>query len=175
IVAFPTETVYGIGVNIFDEEAIKKIFMAKGRSFEKPLPAMVSSVEEVESLVEEINETARRIMNKYWPGPLTLIFKKKADVSLGSKEDTIAIRIPDHPITLALLKACQVPLAVTSANISGDPDTKSAAAVEKEIGDKIDLIIDGGPSPIGVPSTVLDVTETIPRVLRQGSVIVAVS
>ncbi|WP_077369519.1 L-threonylcarbamoyladenylate synthase [Anaerosalibacter sp. Marseille-P3206] len=172
VVAFPTETVYGLGGNSFDENAIDKIFIAKGRPQDNPLILHVSSIDEVYPLVERVDEKARLLMERFWPGPLTLVFNKSEKVSykLTGGLDTVAIRMPKHNVALSLIKHSGVPIAAPSANTSGRPSPTEAKHVIEDMSDKIDMIIDGGSTGIGVESTVLDVSMDVPVILRPGGI-----
>lgn len=172
IVAFPTETVYGLGANAFCEEAIDKIFIAKGRPQDNPLILHVSSIDEVYPLVEEVNENMKMLMEKFWPGPLTIIFKKSSKVSkkLTGGLSTVAIRMPKNKIALELISSSGVPIAAPSANTSGRPSPTEASHVIEDMYGKIDMIIDGGSTGVGVESTVVDMSEEVPTILRPGGV-----
>ncbi len=171
-VAFPTETVYGLGANGLETSSIKKIFEAKGRPSDNPLILHVSSIEEVRSLVKEIPEVAIKLMNTFWPGPLTLIFEKSELIpkEITGGLDTVAIRIPQHPIANKLIQLAGVPVAAPSANISGKPSPTKADHVVKDLYGRVDAIISGGNCDIGVESTVLDLTVETPTILRPGGV-----
>lgn len=172
LVAFPTETVYGLGANGLDEEAAKKIYAAKGRPSDNPLIAHISAPEELQSLAAEIPHTAKRLMELYWPGPLTMVFKKKEIVPYGTTGglDTVAVRMPSDPIARALIRLAGVPVAAPSANRSGRPSPTTADHVWQDMAGKIDMLIDGGPVGIGVESTIVDVTGLVPVILRPGAV-----
>lgn len=172
VVAFPTETVYGLGANAFCEEAIDKIFIAKGRPQDNPLILHVSSIDEVYPLVEKVDEKAKMLMEKFWPGPLTIIFKKSSKVSkkLTGGLSTVAIRMPRNKIALELISSSGVPIAAPSANTSGRPSPTEASHVVEDMYGKIDMIIDGGSTGVGVESTVLDMSEKVPTILRPGGV-----
>ncbi len=172
LVAFPTETVYGLGANALDEEAARKIYEAKGRPSDNPLIAHVSSPEEVEPLVEYIPENGRKLMEAFWPGPLTMIFPKSDKVPYGTTGglDTVAIRMPSDPVAARLIALAGVPVAAPSANTSGRPSPTTADHVWQDMNGRIDMIIDGGPVGIGVESTIVDVSCRIPTVLRPGAV-----
>ncbi len=172
LVAFPTETVYGLGANGLDEEAAKKIYAAKGRPSDNPLIAHISAPEELQSLAAEIPHTAKRLMELYWPGPLTMVFKKKEIVPYGTTGglDTVAVRMPSDPIARALIRLAGVPVAAPSANRSGRPSPTTADHVWEDMAGKIDMLIDGGPVGIGVESTIVDVTGPVPVILRPGAV-----
>lgn len=172
IVAFPTETVYGLGANGFDETAIKKIFEAKGRPQDNPLILHVHSMEKVEELVEEIPDIARKCMEEFWPGPLTILLRKSNKVPdmITAGLDTVAIRMPEHKIALELIRMSDVPIAAPSANTSGRPSPTSAKHVVEDLMNKVDMIIDGGDTGIGLESTVLDLSGDSPMILRPGGV-----
>ena len=172
LVAFPTETVYGLGANGLDKEAVAKIFIAKGRPGDNPLILHVASREQVEPLVEFISEEAEKVMKKFWPGPLTIIFKRSSLVPdvITAGLDTVAIRMPNHPIASEFIKASGVPIAAPSANTSGKPSPTEASHVQEDLNGKIDMIINGGSTGIGVESTVLDLSETPPTILRPGGI-----
>lgn len=172
LVAFPTETVYGLGGNALDEDAARKIYAAKGRPSDNPLIAHVSCVEEVEPLVKEIPEAGRKLMEAFWPGPLTMIFPKSDKVPYGTTGglDTVAIRMPDDPVANRLIALAGVPVAAPSANTSGRPSPTTADHVWQDMNGRIDMIIDGGPVGIGVESTIVDVSSAVPAVLRPGAI-----
>jgi L-threonylcarbamoyladenylate synthase len=172
LVAFPTETVYGLGANALDAEAIARIYQAKGRPANNPLIVHIASVDQLEQVAVEIPDVARRLAAAFWPGPLTLVLKRHAripeSVSLG--RDTVAVRLPSHPVARALIEAAGVPVVAPSANRFTRPSATSAAHVLNDLGGSVDIILDGGPTPIGVESTVLDVTVHPPVLLRPGGV-----
>jgi len=173
VVAIPTETVYGLGGNAENDEAVQKIFSAKGRPSDNPLIIHIADKSQLNGFVEEVPEKASILMDKFWPGPLTIIFKKKTGI-LSEKAtaglDTIAVRMPDHPVALAILKKCGLPIAAPSANSSGKPSPTTAKHVKDDLEGKIAGIIDGGPTGVGVESTVVDCTEQVPVILRPGGV-----
>lgn len=172
LVAIPTETVYGLAANALDGEAVKKIFIAKGRPQDNPLIVHISSIEEIEPLVEKVDPRAYDLAEKYWPGPLTIIMKKSAvipdEVSAGL--DTVAIRMPSHECARQIISASGVPLAAPSANASGRPSPTKASHVAEDLDGKIDAIIDGGESEVGVESTVVTLATTPPTLLRPGGI-----
>ena len=172
LVAFPTETVYGLGGNALDEDAAGKIYAAKGRPSDNPLIAHVSCMEEVAPLVKEIPEAGRKLMEAFWPGPLTMIFPKSDKVPYGTTGglDTVAIRMPDDPVANRLIALAGVPVAAPSANTSGRPSPTTADHVWQDMNGRIEMIIDGGPVGIGVESTIVDVSSAIPSVLRPGAI-----
>jgi len=172
LVAFPTETVYGLGANAFNAEAIKKIFLAKGRPQDNPLIVHVANRQMVGELTFSINRRAERLMDIFWPGPLTIILprgkKVPAEVSAGLA--SVAIRMPAHQVALDLISCAQLPVAAPSANVSGRPSPTTAMHVYEDLGGQIEAILDGGPADLGVESTVLDLTSPVPVILRPGGV-----
>ena len=173
LVAFPTETVYGLGANGLDAEAVSRIFAAKGRPGDNPLILHIASLDALRPLIAcEPSETARRMMRAFWPGPLTMIFPRSgrvpANVSAGL--DTVAVRFPSHPVAQRLIALSGVPIAAPSANRSGRPSPTTAQHVLDDMDGRIPMILDGGPCSVGVESTVIDVTGDVPRVLRPGGV-----
>ncbi len=172
LVAFPTETVYGLGGNALDEDAAKKIYAAKGRPSDNPLIAHVSCPEEVEPLVEYMPEAGKKLMEAFWPGPLTMIFPKSSRVPYGTTGglETVAVRMPSDPVANRLIALAGVPIAAPSANTSGRPSPTTADHVWQDMNGRIDMIIDGGPVGIGVESTIVDVSGQVPVVLRPGAI-----
>lgn len=170
LVAFPTETVYGLGANALDETASAKIYAAKGRPSDNPLIVHIADFTALEKIVEEIPESARKLADAFWPGPLTMILKKSPAVPYGTTGglDTVAVRMPDHPIALALIRAGGGYVAAPSANTSGRPSPTLASHVAEDLSGKIEMILDGGPVGIGVESTIVDLTEEKPTILRPG-------
>ena len=172
LVAFPTETVYGLGGNAFDSTASARIYAAKGRPSDNPLIVHISSFEEIYPLVKEVPEDARRLAERFWPGPLTMILEKSAAVpkeTTGGLE-TVAIRMPSHKVANKLIKEAGIPIAAPSANASGRPSTTRAEHVIEDLDGKIDMIIDGGSSDIGLESTIVDLTVSPRLILRPGYV-----
>jgi L-threonylcarbamoyladenylate synthase len=172
IVAFPTETVYGLGANIFDPKAVRKIFRVKGRPSDNPLIIHVWSLDQVHFLARSLPVMFWVLADRFMPGPLTVVLKRSDAVSreVSSGLSTIAVRLPDHPVARALLKEAGVPLAAPSANLSGRPSPTKAEHVLEDLNGKIAAILDGGRSRIGLESTVLDLTRGIPTILRPGGV-----
>lgn len=170
LVAFPTETVYGLGANALDTDAAKKIYEAKGRPSDNPLIAHIADRKDVYVLGKNVSEKAEKLMDKFWPGPLTLIFEKQDIVPLGVTGglETVAIRMPDNKVALELIKASGVPIAAPSANSSGRPSPTLASHVYEDLEGRIDMIIDGGQVNIGIESTIVDMTQDIPMILRPG-------
>ncbi len=172
LVAFPTDTVYGLGVDAFNETAISQVYKVKKRDRKKPLSILISKEEELHDLVTKIPEPAKVLMEKFWPGPLTLILPASNRLSklLTANSGTIGVRIPDNKIALALIRESGVPITSPSANISGHPDPKSQEDVLRELGGEIDLVIDSGPSDSGLSSTVADLTGESLNILREGKI-----
>lgn len=172
LVAFPTETVYGLGANGLDETAVKKIFLAKGRPQDNPLILHISSIDNLYPLAKEIPDLAYKCMKRFWPGPLTMLFKKSELVPsiITAGLDTVAIRMPSHPIALELIKQSNCPIAAPSANLSGTPSPTNAKHVIQDQLGRIDMIIDGGSTGVGLESTVLDLTGDTPMILRPGGI-----
>lgn len=172
LVAFPTETVYGLGADALNPEAVKKIYTAKGRPSDKPLILHVSGIFQAAGLVE-MNDTAKRLAQRFWPGPLTLVLPAKPCIPSITRGglDTAGVRMPNNIPALDLIRASRTPLAAPSANISGQPSPKDAESVYKDMAGRIDMIIDGGTTVIGIESTILDIT-TPERVimLRSGAI-----
>ncbi len=170
LVAFPTETVYGLGADGFSAAAVERIFRAKGRPAANPLILHVASREMAASVCSAIDEDAARLMERFWPGPLSIVLPRApgvpAVVSAGLA--TVAVRMPAHEVALSLVRACGRPLAAPSANSSGRPSPTLARHVLDDLGDRIDAILDGGPCRVGIESTVLDATRRPFRVLRPG-------
>ena len=172
LVAFPTETVYGLGGNGLDKEAAKKIYAAKGRPSDNPLILHVSSIEEVYPLVKALPEKAKKLMEAFWPGPLTLVLPKSDLVpkeSTGGLE-TVALRSPENALTLELIRACGFPIAGPSANLSGRPSPTEASHVFEDLGGRIEGILEDGAVGIGVESTIVDLSEDCPTLLRPGAI-----
>lgn len=171
LVAFPTETVYGLGANGLDSEAVKGIYKAKDRPSDNPLILHIADVRDVEDLVEEIPDHAKLLMERFWPGPITLVLKKQKQVpaQVTGGLDTVAVRMPSHPIARALIAAAGVPIAAPSANRSGRPSPTLAEHVTRDLAGRVEMIIDGGPCQMGIESTVIDCTGETPMVLRPGS------
>lgn len=169
LVAFPTETVYGLGANALNPEAVKGIYRAKGRPSDNPLILHLSRVEQAEPLVH-VDERARRLMCAFWPGPLTLVLRARDVVPMEARGglSTVALRMPSHPVASALIDASGFPLAAPSANVSGRPSPTDAETVWADLRGRIEMILDGGPVSVGIESTVIDVSEGLPLLLRPG-------
>ena len=172
LVAFPTETVYGLGADALNEEAAKKIYAAKGRPSDNPLIVHITNMEALERIVSDIPKAARVVAERYWPGPLTMIFQKSSIVPYGTTGglDTVAVRMPSHDIACAVIDAGGGYIAAPSANTSGRPSPTKAEHVAEDLKGRIDMIVDGGPVEIGVESTILDLSVTPPMILRPGAI-----
>ncbi|MDQ0257180.1 L-threonylcarbamoyladenylate synthase [Evansella vedderi] len=172
VVAFPTETVYGLGGNALSDKAIHRIFQAKGRPSDNPLIVHIADENKLDDYVEKIPSHAQKLMEAYWPGPLTIVLEDKGKLSTGVTAglSTVAVRMPDHPIALALIRAANLPLAAPSANTSGKPSPTTAQHVYKDLKGSISTIIDGGPTGVGVESTVVDCTGKTVTILRPGGI-----
>ncbi|MFC4713094.1 L-threonylcarbamoyladenylate synthase [Planococcus dechangensis] len=173
VVAFPTETVYGLGADAMNADAVAKIFEAKGRPTDNPLIVHVDSKETALEFVEEVSDKALQCMDAFWPGALTLIMHAKPDTfatNVTAGLSTVGIRVPDHPVALSLLKRLKQPIAAPSANKSGKPSPTLAEHVLFDMNGKIPFILDGGPTKVGIESTVLDTTSSPPVILRPGQV-----
>lgn len=170
LVIYPTDTVYGLGCNPFNINAVKRVFEVKGRTG-KPLPVLASSVEDAEKIAE-INEKALKIAKAFWPGPVTLILPKKPNLPslVTSNQESVGVRVPNHEIALELIKLSNGLLIGTSANKTGEESPKTAEEAARQIGEKVDIVLDGGKTPLGTPSTVVDLTAEIPKVVREGPV-----
>ncbi len=170
MVAFPTDTVYGLGSLAFDSMSVDRLYIAKGRSHEKAIAILISGTEQLSQVSQNLSEMALKLAKQYWPGPLTLVVQRHPNVpETISPLPTVGIRVPDHLVALKLL-AMAGPMAVTSANLSGESNTNSAKEVMDQLGGRIHMILDGGRSPGGIPSTVVDCTTSEPVVLRTGPI-----
>lgn len=172
LVAVPTETVYGLAASARDGVAVQKIFDLKDRPYEKPISVLVSGMDMVEVYCQNIPPVAYKLAERYWPGPLTMILEDKGVVPLmvTAETDTLGVRCPDHPLTLSILEKADFPLAATSANPAGEEPAKTAQEVLRYFATKIEAVVDGGPCAVGVASTVLDLTEEEPKILREGGI-----
>lgn len=174
LVAFPTETVYGLGAHALDPEAVERIYEAKGRPSYNPIIVHVPNTERARDVVSEWNDVADRLAAAFWPGPVTLVLPKRAEVpdAVTAGLPTVGVRVPAHPVAHALLELAAVPIAAPSANRSMQLSPTLAAHVVASLGDSVDVVLDGGPTWIGIESTVVDVTGPRPVVLRPGTVTV---
>ena len=170
LVAFPTETVYGLGADALNPQASKKIYAAKGRPSDNPLIVHIAKFEDLEEIAKEVPQEAKKLADAFWPGPLTMIVNKNEKVPYETTGgmDTVAIRMPDHPAALELIRQSGCLIAAPSANTSGRPSPTLAEHVAEDLGGRIPLILDGGEVGIGIESTIIDLTEKIPMILRPG-------
>lgn len=170
LVAFPTDTVYGLAALAFEEAYIESLYTAKGRSSSKAIGVLLGDLKDLNKVTCTMNVLASRLAQHFWPGPLTLVVERHPFLpSILAPDDTIGVRMPNHPFALGLMRQSG-PLAVTSANLSGQANPLTAQDVTKQLDGRIHLILDGGPTPGGVPSTVVDCTGAMPRVLRPGPI-----
>ncbi len=171
LVAFPTDTVYGVGAHAFQPQAVEKIYAAKIRPRDKAIPLLLATPDDLSLVAESVPPAVHLLTERFWPGGLTLVLRKQAIVSDAvSPGPTVAVRVPDHPVTQALIAALGAPLAATSANLAGNPSPVTAQEVMGELAGRIELILDGGACPGGIPSTVLDLTTDPPTILRSGAI-----
>jgi len=170
LVAFPTDTVYGVGALAFDPVAVESIYAAKDRPVEKAIPVLLGGPEDLDKVTGEVSPIAAKLAARFWPGPLTLVMSKHPDLpEVVSATSTVGVRVPDHPVARALLRAAG-PMAVTSANLSGQASPSTAEEVSRQLNGRIPLILDGGGTPGGIPSTVVNCLGTEPVILREGPV-----
>ncbi len=172
VIAFPTDTVYGLGAGAYIESAIERIFKVKNRPPEMALPLLLADAAQVHEVAQDLPAYAWRLIDAFLPGGLTLVVYRTRVVKdvITAGGDTVAIRIPDHPVAHALIKGSGMPIIGTSANVSGQPPVLTAVEVRKQLNDTIDLIIEGEPAPKGIESTVVDVTGEVAVILRQGAI-----
>jgi len=172
MIAFPTDTTYGLGVNPFDDEAVQRVYTVKHRAPDKPLIILINESQQIEQLTTGISTNAQRLIERFWPGPLTLIFKTTPELlkfKIGSS-GKIGVRLPHSLIAQHLIGLAKIPITASSANLSGQPSSLNAAQVRRYFGDQVDIIVDGGPAPGLYESTVLDVTYDPPRLIREGAI-----
>ena len=173
LVAFPTDTVYGVGALVFDGKAVESIYVAKQRPIEKAIPVLMADAADMEKVGMDIPEVAYQLAARFFPGPLTCLIPKQPTLPESvSATETVGVRVPDHEVARSLLRAAG-PMAVTSANISGQASPSTAQEVLAQLGGRIDLILDGGKTPGGVPSTLVDCTGKDLKILREGSISLA--
>lgn len=170
VIAFPTDTLYGVGANAFERFAVRQIFAVKERPPDKALPVFIYQIDDLNLVARQVPSWAWPLLQEFWPGALTVVLPKNPkvpdDVTAG--QDTVAVRIPDHPVSLELVIQVGRPLAVTSANLSGHPNPTTAQGVAEQLGGRIPLILDGGPISTGQASTIIDLSVNPPRLLRPG-------
>jgi L-threonylcarbamoyladenylate synthase len=172
LVAFPTDTVYGVGAHAWLPDAVEQLYQAKQRPRDKAIPLLIASVDALPQVAVDVPEAAYILARRYWPGALTLVLRRDPRVpdAVTSGQETVAVRVPDHPVTQALIAALGAPLAATSANLSGQPAPDTAQGVLAQLAARIDLILDGGTCPGGIASTIVDLTVTPPAILRAGGI-----
>ncbi len=172
VIALPTDTVYGVGALAFNAGAVAKIYAVKERSADKAIPVFVASVDDLEQVCSDVSPDVLPLLEQYWPGALTVILPASPRLPgvVVNYGHTVAVRIPNHPVVLNLLALLKEPLAVTSANLSGRPTPAAPAEIKAQLEGRIPLILDDGPRPGGIPSTILDLSQSPPKVLRQGAV-----
>jgi len=172
IIAYPTETFYGLGADTTNEKAIQKIFAIKGRDFQNPIALIIGQTDDVSPLVQDVPQLAQKLMAAFWPGALTIVFSAEDIVSplLTAGSGKIGLRVSSHPGAWRIVKILKKPLTATSANLTGAPECVSASEVALQLGDKIDAIIDLGTTPGAKGSTIIDVTSTPPTILREGTI-----
>jgi len=172
LLAFPTDTVYGLGCHALLPAAVERIFEAKMRPKHKAIPLLVSGPEQLVQAATHVPGVAHRLIDAFWPGGLTIVLAKHPSIpdAVTAGGDTVALRMPDHAFVLALIEAIAAPIAATSANLSDRPPATSAAEAVAALGRFVELVVDGGPSPVGVPSTVLDLTTAPPEIVRPGAI-----
>ena len=172
VVAFPTDTIYGLGAFAFCVEAVARVFNIKGRPQDMGMPLLLGSIRDLDAVATYVPDLARTLVDHFWPGPLTLILRKSTDVPsiVTGGNDSVAVRMPDHEVPVKLIRELGGPITGTSANPTGGPDPTTAEDVRRLLKDKVDLVVDGGPSTRGSPSTILDLTGPSPKVLRSGAI-----
>ena len=172
IVVFPTDTLYGLGADVFSLPALRRIFVIKGRPAELALPVLVAGLDQVESVALPMSNQAQELAERFWPGPLTLVMRRSPELPdlVTGGADTVAVRMPAHRIPLALARRLGRPITGTSANLSGQPDLLDLDSIENQLGNLVDRIIRSGPPPEGTGSTVVDITRNEPRLLREGAI-----
>ncbi len=172
VVAFPTDTVYGVGANAFERFAVRRIFEIKQRPADKSLPVFIYQIDDLNLVARDVPNQAWRLLQTFWPGALTVVLRKNPALPdiVTSGQGTVAVRIPDHSVSLDLVIKVGRPLAVTSANLSGQPTPATAQGVAKQLGEDLPLVLDGGPSATSQPSTIIDLSGTPPRILREGPI-----
>src|SRR5580693_1997143 len=171
LVVLPTDPVYGVGADAFSPAAVSRLLAAKGRGREMPPPVLVGSVRAASALVEDLGSWGQQLIDEFWPGGLTIVCRAQRTLNwdLGDTKGTVAVRMPEDPVALALLKET-VPMAVTSANLTGQPAATTAQQAREQLGDSVAVYLDGGPSAGGQASTIVDLTGDVPRMLRQGAI-----
>ena len=172
IAAYPTDTVYGLGADIFNDGAVRKVFTAKKRPSSMPLPILIAETSQLRELVDDITPAAKILMDKFWPGGLTIVFNRARTFKSLALADSgkIAVRLPGHPVALLLIRELGHPMVGTSANLHNSPAALTATEVKKQLGNAVDFIVDGGPCPGGIESTIVDISVNPPLILRKGAI-----
>ena len=172
VVVFPTDTLYGLGADVFSLAALQRIFSIKGRRADLALPVLVAGLDQVEAVAQPMSAQAQRLAERFWPGPLTLVMPRSPDLPglVTGGADTVAVRMPGHPVPLELARRLGRPITGTSANRSGQPDLLDLSALENQLGNLVDHIIQTGPVPAGTASTIVNVTGDTPQLLRGGAI-----
>ena len=172
VIAFPTDTVYGLGASAFNHAAVSMIFVIKNRSRDQGLPVLIASESQLPEVASEVPDSAYALAERFWPGGLTLVVPRNTNVPalVAGYGDTIAVRLPDHPCPQTLVQALGKPITGTSANRHNGPEPSSAVEVQRQLGNRLSMILDGGESPVAVPSTIVDTTQNPPKVLRPGGI-----
>ena len=172
VVVFPTDTLYGLGADVFSLAALQRIFSIKGRRADLALPVLVAGLDQVEAVAQPMSAEAQRLAERFWPGPLTLVMRRSSDLPglVTGGADTVAVRMPGHPVPLELARRLGRPITGTSANRSGQPDLLDLSALENQLGNLVDHIIQTGPVPAGTASTIVNVTGDTPQLLRGGAI-----
>jgi len=172
IIIYPTDTVYGLGARAQDDEAVRRLFAIKGRAADKPLPLLIGEANDAERIAKEIPAAARALMERFWPGGLTIVFPKSPrfhSLALAGG-DTVALRLPDHPLLREIIRRLGGPITGTSANRAGLPPPLTCPEALAQVGEGVDLVLDGGPCPGGIESTVIDIRKGAPTLLREGAI-----
>lgn len=172
VVGVPTDTLYGLAANLFDETALRRIYEIKGRPQTLALPILISNIDQLQMVAGKVSEASIKLAQQFWPGPLTLVLSKGDSIPYIATGglDTIAVRIPNHRVPLAIVDELGLPITGTSANLSGQPDLMTIEAVEAKLGNQLDGVLKCGPSPLGIPSTVVDVSKNEVTILREGAI-----
>lgn len=172
IVAFPTDTLYGLGVDAFNAAAVERVFLAKGRPLDQGLPVLLADASQLGLVAVSVSDQALALAERFWPGALTLVLQRSPDLPavVSGGAATVAVRVPDHPVPLRLVRELGNPITGTSANKTGAPDPVTAEEVEAQLGPWLDYVIDLGPAPVGAPSTIVDMSGARPRILREGAI-----
>ena len=175
VIAYPTDTVYGLGASVFNYSSISTMFVIKARSRDQAVPVLIASETQLGEVAIDISNDALKLAKAFWPGKLTLVMKRHPDLPslITGGGDTVGVRLPDHPCPQALIQALGSPITGTSANRPNGQAPTSAQEVQKQLGNRLSLILDGGPSPSNLPSTIIDTTQTPPKVLRAGVLSIA--